>query len=160
MISKNNEEKPIIRVQPIENGTVIDHITAGQALNVLRILRLPGSSQGVVSVLMNAPSEHGKKDVVKIEGREISVHELDKIALIAPNAKINIIRDYEVSRKERVHTPQYVEGVVRCINPNCISNSSEPVTSKFTVRGEKGKIFLRCNYCERGISENIAEHLL
>lgn len=160
MRSENNENKPVIRVQPIENGTVIDHITAGQAQNVLRILGLPGSLEGVVSVLMNAPSEHGKKDVVKIEGREINVHELDKISLIAPNATINIIRNYEVSQKKKVHTPKYIEGVVKCINPNCISNSSEPVTSKFTVREEQGRIFLRCDYCERVISENIAEHLL
>jgi len=149
-----------LRVRPIENGTVIDHITAGQALNVLKILGIPASCEGVVSVVMNASGTHGKKDVVKIEGREIMVREVDKISLIAPNATINIIRNYEVLQKKQVHIPEYIEGVVRCINPNCISNSSEPVTSKFTVSAEDGRILLRCKYCERVISENIAEHLL
>ncbi|NPE29647.1 aspartate carbamoyltransferase regulatory subunit [Methanococcoides sp. SA1] len=149
-----------IRVHPIENGTVIDHINAGQALNVLKILNIPTSSSRVVSVLINAPSVHGRKDVVKIEGRELNVEEVDKIALIAPNATINIIRNFEVSEKDIVHIHSQIEGVVRCINPNCISNSNEPVTSKFAVSSNGRRTILRCSYCERIISDDIGEHLL
>ncbi|MEA1984182.1 MAG: aspartate carbamoyltransferase regulatory subunit [Euryarchaeota archaeon] len=149
-----------IRVQPIENGTVIDHITAGQALNVLKILGIPGTFKGIISVLIYAPSIDGTKDVVKIEGRELNVKEVDKISLISPNATINIIRDLEVLHKNQVHIPKKIEGVVRCINPNCISNSNEPITSKFTVSSDNLRITLRCAYCERIISEDIAEHLL
>ncbi len=149
-----------IRVQPIENGTAIDHITAGQALNVLKILGIYGVSNGVVSILINAPSEFGNKDVVKIEGRELKADEADRISLIAPQATINIIRDFDVLEKKNVETPSHVAGVVKCINPNCISNSREPVTSKFEVMNLKSGIELRCDYCERIISENIAEHLL
>ncbi|MDK2892158.1 aspartate carbamoyltransferase regulatory subunit [Methanohalophilus sp.] len=152
--------KKEIRVQPIENGTVIDHITAGQALNVLKILGISGVSSGVVSVLINAPGEAGNKDVVKIEGRELEADEADRISLIAPNATINIIRDFEVQEKKNVEIPRHVEGIVKCINSNCISNSNEPVASKFEVRNLKSGIELRCDYCERVISENIAEHLL
>ncbi|WP_298683435.1 aspartate carbamoyltransferase regulatory subunit [uncultured Methanomethylovorans sp.] len=154
------ELEPGLRVRPIENGTVIDHINAGQALNVLHILKLPGQFESVVSVLINSPSKYGKKDVVKIENRELKVKELDKISLIAPSATINIIRDFKVLKKNRVKIPEYVEGVVQCVNPNCISNSSEPITSKFSVYEEDNIINLRCIYCERIISEDIADHLL
>jgi aspartate carbamoyltransferase regulatory subunit len=155
-----NGPKREIRVQPIENGTVIDHIAAGQALNVLKILGLPDTSTGIVSVLINAPSKLGIKDVVKIEGRELKNDEADRISLIAPHATINIIRNFGVLGKNQVDIPPHVEGVVRCINPNCISNSREPVTSKFEVRNNDSGIELRCEYCERVIAENIAEHLL
>ena len=154
-------EKRNLKVQAIENGTVIDHIKAGQALNVLRILRIITDCKGTVSFVMNAPGAKGRKDVVKVEGRALNVEELNKISLIAPNATVNIIRDFVVLQKKKVVLPSYVEGVVRCINPNCISNSREPIKSKFSVvRSEEGGVVLRCLYCEHVISENIAERLV
>jgi aspartate carbamoyltransferase regulatory subunit len=152
--------KKELRVRRIENGTVIDHIASGQALNVLKILGIPDSSQNVVSILLNSQGKYGNKDVVKIENRELKVMEVDRIALIAPNATINIIRNYDVSQKEKVHIPIFVEGIVKCINPNCISNSNEPITSKFNVSVKDEKLELRCTYCGRIMSENIGEHLL
>ena len=149
-----------LRVRRIQNGTVIDHIESGQALNVLKILGIPDSSQNVVSVLLNSHGKYGHKDVVKIESRELKAMEVDRIALIAPNATINIIRNYDVSQKKKVHIPEFVEGIVKCINPNCISNSNEPMTSKFNVASGNEKLVLRCSYCGRVISENIGEHLL
>ncbi|MEZ5334146.1 MAG: aspartate carbamoyltransferase regulatory subunit [Methanolobus sp.] len=149
-----------LRVRRIENGTVIDHITAGKALSVLKILGLPDSSEGVVSILLNSLGKYGKKDVVKIENRELKVEEVDRIALIAPNATINIIRNFNVTRKNKVQIPSFVEGVVGCINPNCISNSNEPITSKFKVTNGEDGLKLRCFYCGRVISENIEEQLL
>jgi aspartate carbamoyltransferase regulatory subunit len=154
-------EKRELRVKPIVNGTVIDHIAAGQALNVLKILGINASSKYVVSVLMNVPSGEMKgKDVVKIENREIDPEELDSIALIAPRATINIIRNYEVVGKHRVDPPNEVSGLVRCGNPNCISNTNEPVTSRFTVERTGDDVQLRCTYCEYVIDQDIAEHLL
>ncbi|ATZ61639.2 MAG: aspartate carbamoyltransferase regulatory subunit [Methanosarcinales archaeon Met12] len=148
-------------VRPIQNGTVIDHITAGQALSVLRILGINRTTEEVVSVVMNVTSKAiGTKDIVKIEGRELKPSEVDKIALIAPSASINIIRKYNVAGKHKVDIPDEIEGVVRCANPNCISNTIEPVVSRFTTEKQKTGIQLRCIYCERIISENIVEHLL
>lgn len=165
-------------VRPIQNGTVIDHITAGQALSVLRILGINRTTEEVVSAVMNVPSKAiGTKDIVKIEGRELKPGEVDKIALIAPSASINIIRKYNVAGKYKVDIPDEIEGVVRCANPNCISNTREPVASRFTTEmlkshrdcnshrslicdKQKMGIRLRCIYCERIISENIVEHLL
>ncbi len=155
------KEKRDLKVQAIEDGTVIDHIKAGQALNVLRILGISSAFRATISFVMNAPGARGKKDVVKIEGKELSVEELNRIALIAPKATINIIRDFEVVKKNYVVLPSYVEGIVRCINSNCISNSNEPIKSKFSViQSEEEGVSLQCLYCEHVISENIAENLL
>jgi aspartate carbamoyltransferase regulatory subunit len=148
-----------MRVRPIRHGTVIDHITAGQALNVLRILGISGTTTAVVSVAMNVPSGVlGSKDIVKVEDRELEEEEVDRISLIAPDATINIIRDFEVIEKYKVDLPKSLDGVVKCANPNCISNTNEPVISKFAVN--KKPVELRCIYCDHVISEGIAEHLI
>jgi aspartate carbamoyltransferase regulatory subunit len=92
-----------LRVHPIRDGTVIDHINAGQAMNVLKILGITGSSSAVISVAMNVSSQDIEfKDIVKIEDRELKDKEVDKISLISPNATINIIRDFGVAGKHRV----------------------------------------------------------
>ncbi|MHC1566195.1 MAG: aspartate carbamoyltransferase regulatory subunit [Candidatus Syntropharchaeia archaeon] len=151
--------KKELRVRSIQNGTVIDHIAAGQALNVLKILGITGKTDTVVSMAMNVPSSiMGKKDIVKIENRELLSEEVDKIALIAPNATINIIREYEVVEKHKVFPPDEIEGVIRCGNPNCISNTDEPVTSKFIMEEKKPPRF-RCFYCEREI-EDVVEWII
>ena len=117
-----------LRVSKIESGTVIDHITAGQAVNVLAILGIDGTSGEEVSVGMNVPSDRlGRKDVVKVEGRELSQDEVDVLSLIAPAATINIIREFEVAEKHRVSRPEEVTGVLSCPNANCITTESEPV---------------------------------
>jgi aspartate carbamoyltransferase regulatory subunit len=148
-----------MRVKPIHNGTVIDHIESGQALNVLKILGVSGHTKSVVSVLMNVPSGlMSAKDVVKVEDRELEPEEVDTIALIAPRATINIIRNYEVIEKFRVAMPGKVVGLVKCGNPNCISNSNEPVSSRFSVES-MDPVLLRCSYCEFVLDKDIADHL-
>jgi aspartate carbamoyltransferase regulatory subunit len=145
-----------LRVSKIENGTVIDHITAGQAVNVLAILGIDGTSGEEVSVGMNVPSDRlGRKDVVKVEGRELSQDEVDVLSLIAPAATINIIREFEVAEKHRVSRPAEVTGVLSCPNANCITTENEPVDSRFEVL-EEG---VRCTYCDTIIREAIAAHI-
>jgi len=137
-----------LRVQKIKDGTVIDHITQGNALNVLRILGITGKEGNVVSIVMNVPSKKlGKKDIVKIEGRELNPREVNMVALIAPKATINIIRDYQVIEKRKVKLPKVIKGIVKCINPMCVSNNPrEPIEPVFTVIDEH-PIKLRCQYC-------------
>jgi aspartate carbamoyltransferase regulatory subunit len=95
----------------------------------------------------------GRKDIVKVENRELKPEEVDKIALIAPQATINIIRDLEVVEKHKVYLPKSIEGIIRCANPNCISNVvREPVISKFVTVSEDPLRF-RCFYCERMIED-------
>jgi len=144
-------------VSPIRNGTVIDHITAGEALNVLRILGITGSTRECLSIATNVESKRlGKKDIVKIENRELRTEEVDRIALIAPHARINIIRDYHVAEKKGVEIPKVLKGVVRCPNPGCITNTNEPVASTFEVL-DKG---LHCLYCDWLIKNDIAGHII
>jgi aspartate carbamoyltransferase regulatory subunit len=136
-----------LRVSKIKDGTVIDHITSGHALDVIKILGITDSVNGIVTVAMNVPSEtFGLKDMVKIEGRELKSSEVDKIALLAPHASINIIRDYAVVDKQLVRLPEVIRETVKCVNPACISNSNEPVKSTFYVEA-KGPLQLKCHYC-------------
>ncbi|MEF8807094.1 aspartate carbamoyltransferase regulatory subunit [Natronomonas sp.] len=145
-----------LRVSKIENGTVIDHITGGQALNVLAILGIDGSSGEEVSVGMNVPSDRlGRKDIVKVEGRELNQNEVDVLSLIAPAATINIVREFDVIEKHRVSRPEEVSGVLSCPNANCITTENEPVESRFEVL-EEG---VRCAYCDTIIREAIAAHI-
>lgn len=149
-----------LRVKPIKNGTVIDHIAGGQALNVLKILGISGTTDATVSVVMNVDSKKlGKKDIVKVEDRELKEEEVNKIALIAPAATINIIRDYNVVEKRTVDLPDEIVDVVRCQNPSCISNSSEPIKSRMLVKA-KNPVLLRCIYCEQPLTERIADYLI
>ena len=147
-----------LKIQPIKNGTVIDHIAAGNAVKVLHILGIPKTPTSTVSVAMNVKSKFGKKDIVKVENRELDPNEVDKIALISPKATINIIRDYEVAEKHRVKLPNEVVGIVCCSNPTCVSNSKEPVKSRFVVL-DKDPIQIKCYYCERE-PEDIAERII
>ena len=143
-----------LKVTPIRNGTVIDHITVGLALQVVRILGIADrGASSTVSVLMHVPSaDQGWKDIVKIEDRELEPKEVDKISLIAPKATINIIRNFNVEAKHRVVLPEEVVGIMRCENLNCISNSSEPIDSRFRVV-RREPLLLRCGYCEREVSD-------
>ena len=154
------EEVKELRVTPIRNGTVIDHITCNMALKVLSILGI--TEKGVdstVSVLLHVPSKKGGwKDVVKIEDRELVAKEVDRIALIAPFATINIIRNYNVAEKHNVELPENVKGIVKCANINCITNLKEPVESRFDVIS-KDPPKLRCWYCERVI-EDLSEQMV
>ena len=150
--------KKELKIPRIKDGTVIDHITAGNAIKVLHILGIPKTSTFVVSVAMNVKSRMGKKDIVKVENREIDPKEVDKIALIAPKATINIIRDYEVAEKYLVKLPDEIFGIVSCSNPTCVSNSREPVKSRFKVIC-KDPLRIICYYCERE-PEDISERII
>ena len=136
-----------LHVRKIREGTVIDHITAGHALDVLKIVGITDHVNGIVTVAMNVPSKTlGLKDMVKIEGRELKSQEVDKIALLAPHASINIIRNYKVVDKQLVKLPKVIRETIKCVNPACISNSKEPVKPTFYVDTEE-PLRLRCHYC-------------
>ncbi len=140
-----------MKVSKIRNGIVIDHILAGNALTVLKILGIDSSYENTVSTIMNSKSEKvGKKDIVKIENRELDKKELDMISLISDSATVNIIKNYEVIEKYDVEIPDVIENVLICTNPGCVSNH-ELVSTRFYLES-KTPIKLRCHYCERLIS--------
>ncbi len=98
------------------------------------------------------------KDIIKIEDRELDSKTVDKIALIAPDATISIIRDFYVAEKFTVRLEDHVVGLARCSNPNCITNRGEPVSPEFNVISRHPPQ-LRCCYCDR-ILMNISDNLL
>ena len=150
--------KSELKIKAIENGTVIDHITANKALHILKILGLPDEDIINVTVAMNVSSgETGRKDIVKIENREIDHEELNQIALIAPKATINIIRNYEVIKKDKIILPQVIKSIIKCTNDKCITNyENEPINSKFNVIESQPPV-LRCHYCEKLIKNEDIE---
>ena len=147
-----------LKIKAIENGTVIDHITANKSPHILKILGLPDGKVRNVTVAMNVSSrETGRKDIVKIENREIDHEELDQIALIAPHATINIIRDYEVVKKDKIILPDVITSIIKCTNNKCITNyENEPITSKFNVIETEPPV-VRCHYCEKLIKKEDIE---
>ncbi len=138
-----------LKVDPIREGTVIDHIPARKALQVISIIN--PSEKDVVTIGVNfASKKFGRKDIVKIEGRELTSGEVNSIALVAPEANVIIIRDYSVVNKRLVQVPDHIEGFARCGNPRCITNH-EQVTTRFKTVG-RNPVALRCEYCERVFS--------
>ncbi|ANF22228.1 aspartate carbamoyltransferase regulatory subunit [Thermococcus piezophilus] len=142
-----------LKVTAIKEGTVIDHIPAGKGLKVIEILHLNMLKGGVLLLASNVHSKKlGKKDIVKVEGRFLSEEEVNKIALIAPTVTVNIVRNYKVTEKFKVEIPEEISGILRCANPNCVSNH-EYVTSKFYVVSRE-PLKVRCHYCERTMEES------
>ena len=141
---------PELKVEVIPEGTVIDHIPAGKWLKVIEILGLTKPNGGTLLIASNVPSKKlGRKDIVKVEGRYLSEEEVNKIALIAPDATVNIVRNYKIVEKFKVSIPEEIVGILTCPNPNCVSNH-EYVKPRFRVES-RDPLKLRCHYCERTI---------
>ncbi|MEK6843641.1 MAG: aspartate carbamoyltransferase regulatory subunit [Candidatus Micrarchaeota archaeon] len=146
-----SKDKDMLKVKKIENGIVIDHVPQGSAVKLLTVLGIDEDFKGTVSVLINVPSAStGLKDVIKIEGRSLTKSDLEKVALVAPYATINVIRDYTVIEKYKVKLPEVLEGVIHCPNPNCISNKEGK--PKLHIK-ERNPLKLQCNYCEKVYAE-------
>ena len=144
-----------IRIVKINNGTVIDHIRAGHALEVLQILGITGKEGSIVTLAMNISSSRvGSKDIVKLEDRFLDDPEVARIALVAPEATINIIRDAQVIEKKRVELPDRLTNIVVCPNPRCITNKErEPILPKYEVVSRR-PMKLKCLYCWTMIDED------
>ena len=145
-----SDEHSMRRVTAIRNGTVIDHIPNGQALRVLEMLGISGSTSVPVSLVMNVPSKKmGSKDIIKVEDRELTQSELDRLALVAPDAHVAIIRAYSVAEKLTINLGKEVTNVVRCMMSNCITtNLREPLPHRQKVVS-KDPLEIRCHYCGR-----------
>ena len=139
--------KKELQVSAIENGTVIDHIPADKLFDVINVLGITGMDNAMTFGANLKSSKLGKKAIIKIWDKFLEDDEVNKLALVAPSAKINIIRDYDVVEKKTVNVPEKVEGIVKCMNPKCITNH-EKVRRKFTVVKDS-PIVLKCHYCEK-----------
>jgi aspartate carbamoyltransferase regulatory subunit len=142
-----------LSVTAIRNGTVIDHIRNEATFKVAEVLSVQKEASQVL-VGMNLPSERvGRKGIIKVENRELTPQEVNKIALIAPEATVNIIKNFEVVDKRYVQVQDRVEDIVKCFNPNCITNRQADTSTAFEVVGEEPTT-LRCVYCERHMAGN------
>jgi len=136
-----------LKVSAINNGTVIDHVPSNALFKVIHILGLE-KSDSQITFGMNFESKlMGNKAIIKISDRYFKDEDINRITLVAPQAKLNIIKNYEVVEKRSVEVPDFIEGIAKCMNPKCVSNI-ENIQSKFKVVA-KDKVTLQCHYCER-----------
>ena len=145
------KKKLKLKVSAIKEGTVIDHIPAKNLFKVISILGLNKIENQITFGTNLGSVKLGAKAIIKVTNKFFKDNEINKIALIAPHAKLNIIRDYEVVEKRIVETPDTIKGIVKCFNPKCITNN-ELITTNFTVI-EKDPIALKCHYCEKITTE-------
>ncbi|MBO8444867.1 MAG: aspartate carbamoyltransferase regulatory subunit [Bacteroidetes bacterium] len=135
-------------VSALENGTVLDHIPAENVFKALDILNLREvKSQITIGINLNSKL-YGKKGIIKIADKFFMDEELNKLALIAPKATVNVIRDFKVVEKKKLVMPHEIEGIARCMNPKCITNH-QPVKTRFTTIENGNEISLLCHYCEK-----------
>ncbi|MBI2530550.1 MAG: aspartate carbamoyltransferase regulatory subunit [Candidatus Diapherotrites archaeon] len=139
-----------IRLTPISNGTVLDHLKVGSALKILELLKL-GHQHAITLAINTESGKLGRKDLVFIEGKELSGEEINKIALIARGATLNIIKNSNVANKNKIELPKSVNGTIKCINPNCITNA-ESIATKFSI--SDAPLRAKCRYCEREMDES------
>ena len=144
------------KVTALEQGTVIDHLPPGTALKTLEVLGYQDGGLVLVGMYLES-RKWGKKDIVKIENKELTATEVAKIALLGPHTTISIIRDYRVVEKLPVVLTDTIHDVVRCPNPTCITNHNTVRTRFLVVRPEPLRV--RCHYCERVVEENELELL-
>ncbi|MBK7029715.1 MAG: aspartate carbamoyltransferase regulatory subunit [Bacteroidales bacterium] len=141
------ENKKQLNVTAIENGTVIDHIPANNVFKVLHILDIENNKNQVLFGDNLVSKKHGRKGLIKVSNTFFDKNEINKIALVAPTATIIEIRDFEVISKKQVQVPDTIVNIVKCFNPNCITNV-EQISTRFTVI-DKETLKLQCHYCEK-----------
>lgn len=147
---KNKE----LKVSAIKDGTVIDHIPATHLFKVISILGLDKIDNQITFGTNLESQQQGHKAIIKVADKFFEDDEINKISLVAPHAKLNIIKEYEVVEKRAVQIPEKVVGIVKCFNPKCITNN-ETMTTHFSLVQEE-PVALKCHYCEKITNE---EHL-
>ncbi len=147
-------EQSELMVRRIKEGTVIDHIDEGKGLQVLNALRIDGKDGSLITIALNVPSgKFKKKDIIKVENMFLKDDDTNKLAVIVPNATINIVKNYKLVEKRRVALPNEVDRIFRCSNPDCITNSTEHIESIMDVIDKEGRV-LKCRYCSRVLDVN------
>jgi len=143
-----------LQVSAIKNGTVIDHIPASNLFKVINILGLNKVETQMTFGSNFESKKLGLKAIIKLSDIFFADEDINKIALVAPDAKLNIIKDYKVVEKKIVEVPDHIKGIAKCMNPKCITNH-EGIVTKFTVISKKD-VAIKCHYCEK-ITD--AEHM-
>lgn len=135
-------------VSALENGTVLDHIPAENVYRALDLLNLKGiENQITIGINLNSKAQ-GRKGIIKVEDKFFEDEELNKLALIAPKATVNVIRDFQVVEKKKLVMPEEIHGIAKCRNPKCVTNN-QPVKTWFKTIDNGNEISLLCHYCEK-----------
>lgn len=153
------EKRKELIVSAIENGTVIDHIPADKVFQVVKILGLDKVSNPVYFGTNVESKKYGTKGFVKIADKYFEPEDVNKIALVAPTASIIEIKGFEVINKQTVQIPERIEKIVKCFNPNCVTNKEHDIPTKFRVKYVDGQLRLVCHYCEKYTSEENIEFI-
>lgn len=133
-----------MKIDPIKNGIVIDHIEAGKGMKVYNFLGLDNLS--TVALIKNANSKKtGKKDIIKID-EEFEL-DLDVLGYIAPEVTVSIIKDGVTIEKRKLELPKIVKNVIKCKNPRCITSVEQGIEHTFKLVDKENRIY-RCIYCE------------
>ena len=135
-------------VSALENGTVLDHIPAKNVYKALDILNLKGIENQITIGINLVSKVHGEKGIIKIADKFFEDEELNKLALIAPHATVNIIRDFKVVEKKKLQMPKEVIGIAKCRNPKCVTNH-QPIKTRFATVEKNNEIKLLCHFCEK-----------
>lgn len=147
-------DKKHLAVAALRCGTVIDHIPPHALFKVVKLLDIE-KLHSHVTIGNNLDSRRmTSKGIIKVADVEFPESTLNRIAIIAPGAKINIIRDFEVVQKRSVELPDVIVGIVRCGNPKCITNN-EPMATRFEVSPSRDA--LRCHYCGHTVATDEAQ---
>ena len=135
-------------VSALENGTVLDHIPAENVYKALNILNLKGVESQITIGINLASKIYGKKGIIKIADKFFEDEELNKLALIAPKATVNVIRDFKVVEKKSLVMPEEIVGIAKCKNPKCVTNH-QPIKTRFTTINDGTEVSLLCHFCEK-----------
>lgn len=139
------------KVDPIKNGTVIDHIPPKKSPVVISILHLFDKidSQTLIQAVNLDSKKMGKKDLIKIENIRLTQREVEAIALIAPRATIVNIENAVVVKKNKIRMPNVIQNVIDCPNEDCVTNLEKDTQTRFEVRDIGRKQKFQCSYCEK-----------
>ena len=144
---KMSDNKQALQVAALKNGTVIDHIPSDKLFTVVALLGLQDSDSNITIGNNFESKKLGKKGIIKVADRFFTDEEISRLSVVAPNVKLNIIRDYEVVEKKQVLMPEELRGIVKCANPKCITNN-EPMTTLFhVIAAKRNKVKKVSNYC-------------
>lgn len=134
-------------VLAINQGMVLDHIPAGQALKIMRLLHVVSDQQRITLGLNLASQRLTLKDLIKIENRVLTEEEFHQVSIFAPEATLNYIENFKISKKVRCQLPKRIHGIFICPNNNCISHGEGQTA--FQVESALKTVMLSCVYCER-----------
>lgn len=147
-------ERETMLVQKISDGTVIDHVAAGKSLSVLRLLGNPQNRGVTVALVMNVSSRKmGRKDILKVEGVELTSEQIQRLALIAPLASVVIIRSYRVTEKKNAVPPKVVTGILSCTRATCVSAKEKDAVQSIFSLVASAPLSYQCKFCGLVLSE-------